>query len=361
MPVLLIVAVAVAVVRSRRRGGLADGPARIARFAAGRLPNDRRDWARAMIAELAHIDGRTRRWRFAAGILRVALFPPTSYRRRTASVAGAGALLVAAATAVAVRQVPTLAVFVAVLGVLLCGMVTGVASRVDRTGRSMAHLLVAALAVAGVAATITSVVRVAVAHPAATADHSAHVYSVLFALVLAGYIAAAVAGPQLGAHTTTAMWWALGGAVVSGTVWLVTALTTLGGPEGTVGYLWLTGATATLAAAIGCAVVTGSSRAGARAGLLTAILAAPVHAALDLTVLLGLRHYTLPSAYDLAAFPHSGYPDIASYVLSDAIDGNLIAGLVYFPIVLYILALIGAAVGTSIHKHTIGPAAATGP
>ena len=39
------------------------------------------------------------------------------------------------------------------------------------------------------------------------------------------------------------------------------------------------------------------------------------------------------------AFPHSGYPDVASYLLSDAMAGDVLVGLVLYPLVLCLLAL----------------------
>jgi len=52
-----------------------------------------------MAAELAQVDDRTGRWRFAAGALRVALFLPSGCGRRMMAVALAGLLASAAATA----------------------------------------------------------------------------------------------------------------------------------------------------------------------------------------------------------------------------------------------------------------------
>lgn len=51
--------------------------------------------------------------------------------------------------------------------------------------------MVAALTLGAVAAAIASVARIAVAHPAAAAD-SSHVFAVLFAMALAGYLAFAL-------------------------------------------------------------------------------------------------------------------------------------------------------------------------
>jgi hypothetical protein len=39
-------------------------------------PAHRRPWGQALVAELVAIPGRGHRWRFAAAVLRIALFPP---------------------------------------------------------------------------------------------------------------------------------------------------------------------------------------------------------------------------------------------------------------------------------------------
>jgi hypothetical protein len=55
-----------------------DLPARLLAAAVRRLPADRRSWGRAMLTELAEVPAGPRRWRFALGCARVALFPPRS-------------------------------------------------------------------------------------------------------------------------------------------------------------------------------------------------------------------------------------------------------------------------------------------
>jgi hypothetical protein len=67
-----------------------------------------------------------------------------------------------------------------------------------------------------------------------------------------------------------------------------------------------------------------------------------MHFAADLTALMQAGHYALTSPYDVAAFPHSGYPDVASYLLSDAMAGDVLVGLVVYPVVLFAVALFGA-------------------
>jgi hypothetical protein len=349
---LIVVVLAISAVavlgRARRGRGQSDAPARIVVAAASRLPADRRDWGRAMVAELAHIQGRAR-WQFTAGVLHVAMFPPPQRRSRTLAVALVGLTLAAAATMAAAREVPSLSVFAALLGLLLCGYATVVTARSRRLRRTAAHMIVGAVALLGVAATIASLVWTAAAHPEATIDPT-HVFPVICATVLTAYIALALARPHLGDDTDAVLWWALAAAVACGAVWAVSALTTSVGSEGTVGFLWLTGAAASLAVAIGVSAATRSRSAGARAGLLTAILTAPIHFAVDMTALLRINDYTLTSPYDIAAYPHSSYSDVASYILSDAVAGEIISGLVLYPIILVALALLGAAVGAALHR-----------
>jgi len=73
-----------------------DGPGWLLAAAAATLPTGRRDWGAAMAAELAQVQDRAARWRFAAGCARTAVFPPRGSR---AAVGVAGALAVAAVAA----------------------------------------------------------------------------------------------------------------------------------------------------------------------------------------------------------------------------------------------------------------------
>ena len=356
MPVLVMLGVLTAAGLLLVRGGQADGdlPARIVAAATAWLPARQRDWGHAMAAELAQVHGRAGRWRFAAGALRVALFPPSGRGRRVLAVALAGLLASAAVTAVTAAEIPDLAVSAAVLGLLLGGYATVRASRPHPPCRTVPGVMVAAVALAAVAAAIVSVARIAVAHPAAAADNT-HVFAVLFAVALAGYLAVALTSSRGHAGAAQrqaerlaqrlaqrlALWWALAAALASGAIWTIIDLTTPLEPVGITGYLWPVGAAAVLAASVGAAA-TGSAGAGARAGLLTAVLSAPMHFAADLTALMQAGHYALTSPYDVAAFPHSGYPDVASYLLSDAMAGDVLVGLVVYPVVLFAVALFGA-------------------
>jgi len=351
MPLLAVLSILVAAGLAwllRGEGGT-DAPARIVAAAASGLPAHRQDWGQAMAAELTQIRGRARRWQFAAGALRVVLALLPRRRNRMLLAAAGGLIVAAAATATAATSVPSLSVFTAVLGSLLAAYATLMASRSQPQRMSLPKLIASAAALAGVAASITVVARIAAAHPSATADPT-HAFSVLFALTLTGYLALSSTLARLGEHAATELWWGLTGALASGAVWAIAALTTPVGTGGIAAYLWPVGAAATLAVSIGAAAACRSLRGGARAGLLTALLGALMYFSIDLTALLQLQHYTLTSPYDIAAYPHSGYPDVASYILSDAVAGDILAGLVLYPVTLLALAALGAAAGAGLRR-----------
>jgi hypothetical protein len=90
---------------------------------------------------------------------------------------------------------------------------------------------------------------------------------------------------------------------------------------------------------------TRNRRAGIRCGLLVAALTAPVRFAIDLTTLLSGRQYTLTGKYDVAAFPHSGYPTVASYLISDALGGAILASMLIASVLMITTTLLGAAIG----------------
>ena len=67
--------------------------------------------------------------------------------------------------------------------------------------------------------------------------------------------------------------------------------------------------------------------------------------AVDITTLLRVHQYTLTGTYDIAAFPHSGYPDVASYLLSDALGGAILSGMLICTVLTIAATLLGAAAG----------------
>jgi hypothetical protein len=341
--------------RGGHGGSHNDAPARIVAAASARLPEGQGDWGRAMAAELTQVQGRGRRWRFAAGVLRVVVFPPPRYPGRVLVVAAVGLAVAVAATVLATREVPTIAVFTAVFGLLLAVGATVVAARAAWNRPGVARVAVGMVAAAGIAGTVVSAVRVAWLHPSATADGT-HVYSVAFAVVLTGYLAIALARPRLGDRTDTVLWWALAGALVTAACWIVEAVVAPVPADGVEPFAPLASVVATLLVSAGAAARTGTLATGARAGLLGVILAGPVRFTIDLTTLLRQHTYTLTNAYDLAKYPHSGFPDVASYLISDALGGEIISNLVLLPIALLVVALLGAAAGSSLRRGSAGTA-----
>jgi hypothetical protein len=353
---LAVLAVAGLVWLLRRRRGGGDGAAWITAAAASWLPAHRRDWGRAMAAELAQVHGRATRWRFTAGVLRVVLVPPPRHRSRVAVVACAGLMTTAAATVAAAREIPTMSVFAAVLGLLLCGYATVVTSRSQWLRPAAPRVIAGAAALAGVAAAVAAVARIAVAHPAATTDRT-HVFSVLFALTLAGYLAVALGPGRPGGRPGTALWWALGGALASAAIWtaIVVATPAAAGPAA---FASPAVAVVTLVTSAGAAAATRSATAGARAGALAVILGALARFTATLTATLQLHHYTLGGAASAAAYARSSYPGVASYVLSDAVGGSILGGLVLFPVMFLGIALLGAVAGARLRQLAAGRAAA---
>ena len=181
-------------------------------------------------------------------------------------------------------------------------------------------------------------VRIAIVRPAATTDDT-HLFSILLAVALTSCLALVLTPPGLGEHASPALWWALGGALASTAAWVVIAMSEQFDTEQITGYLSPVSAAAVLAAS------SRSMPTGAKAGVVTAVLGAPIHFAIDMTALLQLHHFALTSPFDVAAYTHSGYPTVASYLISDTLGGYIIAGLAFGPIALTGLALFGGAVG----------------
>ena len=335
----LLALAAVPIARSVPRRGHGDLPARIVAGAARRLPAYLQEWGQGMAAELPQIPDRADRWQFAVGVLRVALFPPVRRGRRVLVTVLAGLAGAAGVTAAAVGEVPSLTVFAAALGLLLACYATVATWRSAWAKWTVRQVIVAAVAMAGVAASVADVVWIGVFYPATiTASTDVLPYSVLFALLLAVCLAG-VLSPLRGSHTATVLGWGLAGALASGAVCVAVAAT------GAAAAQLLVAPVTALAVAAGVSARTRSRPAGIRSGVLVGALSAPMRFAVDLTALLRVRHYTLTGKYDIAAFPHSGYPTVASYLLSDALGGAILSSMLTVSLLMVVATLLGAAVG----------------
>src|SRR5262245_41580415 len=79
---------------------LRDIPWKVLSAIVRQMPEERREWGEAMLAELAQVEGAARRWGFAISCLRVAVFPPAKFEafpagmiKNLAPTIGAGALI----------------------------------------------------------------------------------------------------------------------------------------------------------------------------------------------------------------------------------------------------------------------------
>lgn len=108
-------------------------------------------------------------------------------------------------------------------------------------------------------------------------------------------------------------------------------------------------AATTLAATLAAGATTGSRAAATRAGLLAAVLGTPIHFATALLLAQYAHPAVLTDSYDIAAYPHSGYPDVASYLLSDTIAGNIVS-LVVTPLAMSAIAVLAAAAAPHLRR-----------
>jgi hypothetical protein len=319
MLVLILAAIAAAALVLSARGRGSDLPERVVIAATNRLPAYRRTWGQALAAELAVVQGRGQRWRFAAGVLRIALFPPAPRPTTARATAAMGIAATVVATVAAARLLPTLSVFVAALGLLTSGYATAVACRWPRSSTGRAQLAAGAMAITGVLAAVGAVIAVAATHPAATRDPT-HVFSVVLAATLSGYLVAGLSATVTTRAERVTQWGGVvgaGAAVVASTIPLPTGAVVALIPPITVA--------ATLATAVLVGVLTRSRAAGARAGLLAAVLMSPIQFAMTLIASQYVHPSALTNQYDIAAYARGGYPDAASYLLSDALGGSIVS------------------------------------
>ncbi len=352
---LLASVIAVALAISARNRDV-DLPQRIAMAATYRLPASRSAWGQALVAELSAIPGRGQRWRFAAAVLRIALFPPIPKPVPARVTVAIGALLTVAATLTAIRLLPTLSVFVASLGLLTTGYATAIAYRTPRLPANRVQLAAAVLAVIGVLAATGAVFGVATIHPSATNDQT-HIFSIVLAVALGGYLIAGLSASVTGTAARLTGW----GAVVTASAILSVAASTLLLPGEVVAVpISPIIAAATLATTLGVAAVSRNWTAARRAGLITAVLSTPIHFATALLAAQCVHQAMLTDSYDVAAYPHSGYPDVASYLLSDTLAGNIVS-LAGTAVAIWALAAVtprphrGRPTGSSSHRDWRGP------
>ena len=176
-----------------------DPPGRLLAAAVAALPERRREWGRAMLAELAEVRGRSARWRFALSSARATLWlPPAGGWPVLALVAGAVVASVAAVGPAVGAAVPGLTVFAVTFTGLVGAMVVLAVARSRRLRLPVPVPTV--LVTGGVAASIAVTVIFLRREPAA-AQYLPPPAAVYLAAVLAGCLWVAVAPPRwLGAN-----------------------------------------------------------------------------------------------------------------------------------------------------------------
>jgi hypothetical protein len=149
--VFLLTPITVAIALYRRNprrfldGPAEDAPLRLLRWAISLLSPQRADWGQAMLGELAHLDGRWRRMRFAFGCAGAALIMPPWGR----AAIGLWAMVAATAGSLAIYAGLTVHyelgagdwIALAVLGIICAGYVFGASALLRRPGIALPGLL----------------------------------------------------------------------------------------------------------------------------------------------------------------------------------------------------------------------------
>jgi hypothetical protein len=172
-----------------------DGPGLLLTAAVHLLPDERHDWGTAMIGELTQVQSPSARWWFALGCAWAALFPP---RRRGLPITLIGLLSVVAAIATGLAMhwvLPAMQVFAVTFVALVGVLATLTVARSHKPGLTTPGIVTSATLLAGVAGCIAIFAYIAAKYPAAVYDPS-HVFSVLFAVLLTGYVWLALTPPR---------------------------------------------------------------------------------------------------------------------------------------------------------------------
>ncbi len=340
MIVVVVVAVAVAAVVRWMRAGrgagrdrdLRRGPRLLLGTAAHLFPRERREWARAMFAELDEVPGSFARWRFALGGLWAGL---VASGRRPVPVAGTAVVVgVAAGVGAVVYAVsPVTHVFAVALATTL--VPAGIAwPRPQAAGATRARVLGVTL-LAGVTACVALTLFGVAAYPAAAGDDGATtVYSLVLAAVLGAYVWVGLGAWRADRHDHTSP---ASGAVLAGLLFGA-GLAVVGVIADRFGLLALVAVSGVagllLAGAFGARLVRrGTTERGlVAAGLRVGSVAALAYFVVGMSATYITASWPVHDEEVLDAFRASGLPDLATYLVSDAL-GSAIAALVGLPVV----------------------------
>lgn len=308
-----------------------DGPGRLVAGAAATLPAERSEWGRAMVSELASVNGRAARWDFAAGCVRAVLVPTATGRRTVA--AGAVAVLVVLGSAfVAGALMPPLRVLVVALTSIVA---LAVVVTVGRGGRLRpTDPVIAVSGAAGVAACVVSLGCFLVEAPSATA-HLSVAASGYFAAVLAGCLWLTVAPHPRLTSSAGGRWAGVAATVVLAVGFVGTARATVWTVAGTAVWIVLAPGAVCFAAGLLAAVAGRSMAAGLQATVWTGVLGSLVVFALAAPE--AVHRYAIDAR--LLFDGERGYP--VEQNLAGAIPGFVLVALLGLP-----LGVVGAWLGS---------------
>jgi hypothetical protein len=266
-----------------------DGPAWLVAAAARTLPADRRDWGAAMAAELAQVEERGARWRFAAGCARTALLLPGN--DRALGLTGALAVASVVATFLATgAALPAGRVFALAFVGLLGGLAVLTVARSRQARRAGPGPVLAGLGLAGVGACVAATIWYLAEHPAyvrpdppGTAVSLPPVTAVVLAVVLAGGLWLAVRPPRWLLPDRWARWSGAGMAAALAAAMVLSSRLGLrelaGWDEGAMGFLFTAPILVVLPGSALAAAAARSFGSGARAAAWAVLLAGPLIAA----------------------------------------------------------------------------------
>jgi hypothetical protein len=271
-----------------------DPPGRLLAVAVAALPERRREWGEAMTAELAEMEGRSARWRFALSSVRATLWlPPAGGWPVLALVTSVVVASVTVAGPAVGAAVPGLGVFAMTFTGLVGSMV---AVAVARSGRPRLPVPVPTVMVAGCVAASIAVTVIFLRREPAAAQYLPPAAAVYLAAVLAGCLRFAVAAPRLLGTSGLAPHLSTAGAVVFAAWFLLgNRIDGIGPPFPLVTLLGLVLVFVPLAAFFVPAFAAGRTCRSFRSGLQAAIWT--VTAAIPLTYALwlpeGLRRHAI--------------------------------------------------------------------
>jgi len=319
--------------------------------ATARMPADREDWGRAMVAELDQMRPGSARWRFVLGAARVALLPPGGSRPGWCALLAATGGAVAAGVTTQVftpAAGPAAAVSVSALAALAAWGLAVARARAGGWDRvPAAHFAV----VAGCATCLALILATVQRYPAERGSDASYWASLLFIdAVVAGYLMLAWWLPRRQQPVRRNHLYALAAGVavaIPATNYIQhPSLHALDAGPFPGGWAWLVA----FLAPLGAAFLASGSRGRPQDGLEAATWASLLSGLMISAMTMAATYRVLPSAGGspqlVAEAHHHGVASAAIWLASDNIGGATIL-LVWLPVLVFCLANLGITLGCS--------------